>query len=38
MSQHEGWPAHGVARTGMRAEQVKEEKLDYISLSANESN
>ena len=35
VSQHEGWPAHGVARTGLwRAEQVKEEENSiYISLS-----
>ncbi|WP_062567482.1 MULTISPECIES: D-hexose-6-phosphate mutarotase [Pseudoalteromonas] len=35
VSQNEGWPAHGVARTGLwRAEQVKEEENSiYISLS-----
>ncbi len=35
VSQHEGWPTHGVARTGLwRAEQVKEEENSiYISLS-----
>jgi len=35
VSQHEGWPAHGVARTGLwRAEEVKEQEDSiYISLS-----